>query len=375
MPDEDARAYWGRILRLNAVPAIQLSETQFTTSIRNRISTNGCDRPDLAFVISSVTGIPLPTVISAHTLVPFSGAILPIVNGNWCDQSYTSRELRRTATHRRTSNVSLCPECVAEDLDFWGFSYWRRSHQPAGIVSCSKHCSALFRAREIFSWQTLPHEALPHATPESDEVVACMANHPALRRYTDACTEFLDKPRPLSTLQVFSAMTQRAKKIGLMQDTERANTCLSDFAADALADAAPTCLKCLGTEAADATFHALDATLSRLLGVCKTQTYALAFALLYDSIDEAFNDVSRPLPTLQDLLPAIEVEASRRPRNELPRSPAADLACREVLREAAEMVLNGYPVHEAARIHNTSSPKLEKTLMNCLAAANQHALA
>lgn len=211
MPDEDARAYWGRVLRVNAVPPTPCAEAKFTSAIRNRLASDDSVKPEMAEVFSSVACVSVPTLVHAHTLIPFSGAVLPIVNGDWCDNSHTSTELRRVATRPNVGNRALCPACIAEDLDFWGFSYWRRSHQLPGLVWCAKHGCALFRSQESATWQAMPHEALPSALAESDVVVENALSHPVLRRYAEVCSELLNLQRPHSTLQAVRAMTRRAR--------------------------------------------------------------------------------------------------------------------------------------------------------------------
>ena len=303
LPDEDARGYWGRVMRLNGVPGAPHTEATFTSATRNRLVTDHGIKPGMAEVLSAVAGIPMTTLVHAHTLVPFSGAILAVVNGDWCGNSHTSKELRRVATHPNARRRSLCRECVSEDLDFWGFSYWRRSQQLPGIVWCTKHGCALLRAQANDTWQTMPHEALPNAQSVSDAVVEHALAHPVLLRYAEVCNELLNFKQPLSTFQVVRALTRRARSLGLTHKTAIAGGKLSEYAASCISG--PWQREFWSTAPSapiNSCFHALDATLSRLLGTCEADAYALAIALLYNSVDDALNDLSTPLPPLGELL-------------------------------------------------------------------------
>ncbi|MDE2401973.1 MAG: hypothetical protein KGL90_09945 [Burkholderiales bacterium] len=104
----------------------------------------------------------------------------------------------------------------------------------------------------------------------------------------------------------------------------------------------------------------------RVRGVCATTAYALAAALLYESIDEAFNALSSPLPPCGAFHAAIEEEASKPVKNESPRS-TSDQDRRETrLRAAVEMILNGAPLHLAAHAHGWAAHPLERMLRNCV---------
>lgn len=102
------------------------------------------------------------------------------------------------------------------------------------------------------------------------------------------------------------------------------------------------------------------------VGTCEADTYALAIALLYDSVDDALNELSTPLPPLSEFLPFANEEADRRLPNEQPRDGQTSLLRRARLRQSIEMVLNGYPLHESARMHGWSVPTLERMMHSCL---------
>lgn len=367
LPDEDARGYWGRVMRLNGVPGAPHTEATFTSATRNRLLTDHGIKPGMAEVLSAVAGIPMTNLVHAHTLVPFSGAILAVVNGDWCGNSHTSKELLRVATHPNARRRSLCRECVSEDLDFWGFSYWRRSQQLPGIVWCTKHGCALLRAQASDTWQTMPHEASPNAQSVSDAVVEHALAHPVLLRYAEVCNELLNFKQPLSTFQVVRALTRRARSLGLTHKTAIAGGKLSEYAASCISG--PWQREFWSTAPSapiNSCFHALDATLSRLLGTCEADAYALAIALLYNSVDDALNELSTPLPPLSEFLPFANVEAEKRLPNEHSRDGQANLLRQTRLQQSIELVLNGCPLNQSARMHGWSVPTLERMMRSCL---------
>ncbi len=369
MPDEDARGYWGRVLRLNSVSERPTSEAAFLNSVRARLAAQGGSQPEQIAALSCLANAPMPAIVSAHTTTPFVGAVLPLVGAGWCDDTHVAKELRRAATKSQTSCRSICPACAAEDIDFWGFSYWRRSHQVPYIMSCSKHDMPLFRAREISSWQTMPLEDLPHARPDPDTLVTQAIEAPVLRRYADVCAEQLNRSRPISTLQAVRALTIRARAIGLSPWDAKSGRKLSDLATDCIS--APWQVEFARRwqgRGKGPGLQALDATLLRLRGACDAPAYALAIALLWDSVDDAINALIQPLPPLSVLLPFIDREAQKPVPNERPRDVHADLQRQERLRRSVALVLDGRPLQDAADAEGWAAQTLERMLTSCITA-------
>lgn len=198
-------------------------------------------------------------------------------------------------------------------------------------------------------------------------MVAHALGNAVIRRYSEICTELLHQPKPFSTLQVMRAITVRAMACGLTTAPNMPGGRLSDLAAESIAG--PWQSKFwngLASERSGGHHDLLDATMLRVRGVCATTAYALAAALLYESIDEAFNALSSPLPPCGAFHAAIEEEASKPVKNESPRS-TSDQDRRETrLRAAVEMILNGAPLHLAAHAHGWAAHPLERMLRNCV---------
>lgn len=373
MPDEDARGYWGRVLRLNAVPAGSSFETSFTKRVRRQMPGQGNTENDVAAAISSVAGVSAAALIQAHTLVPYYGAVVGTVDSDWCDDSYVSWELRNRGTSTGAHVRALCPMCADEDLRFWGFSYWRRSHQIDELVWCQKHECPLFRVKGVGTWQTLPHELQEKARPVSDAVLADAKDNPVLRRYAETCAELLHRPRPFASFQVLRSLLPRAFACGLSVEERAAGPRLSDLAADRIAGPWQQLFwEELSCKAPGAYLPSLDDDLVRLRSGSWRHSYALTCALLYESVDQAFNDLQRKLPTYRSLVPLLNAEAMR-----VGRHPAA---CRKEsienrpkrLRSAVKLVLSGSPLNSAARSFGWGGDAVGRMLVRCLTAGHPH---
>ncbi|WHY86527.1 TnsD family transposase [Neobacillus novalis] len=86
-------------------------------------------------------------LINNHTMYPYYGAFLLPKQAKQVKQSMM--ENKGSTIHTRigvaASNVKLktnlwvCRDCIKEDMDTLGETYWRRVHQAPGVFMCSKH--------------------------------------------------------------------------------------------------------------------------------------------------------------------------------------------------------------------------------------------
>lgn len=96
-----------------------------------------------------------------------------------------------TATGRR--RAWFCPQCVAEDLDFWHLSYWRLSHHIPGTRWCLKHQTALKPVHDRNAFDRPPHH-WRLANKGGNENATRVQDFPAIVRYVEAFNLLADQP-------------------------------------------------------------------------------------------------------------------------------------------------------------------------------------
>lgn len=76
----------------------------------------------------------------------------------------------------------LCPKCISEDLETYGFSYWRRFHHICGVDMCLQHESPLRTSRVMNDFTLQPANHLSTSVALEPALIRA-AEHGVIRRY------------------------------------------------------------------------------------------------------------------------------------------------------------------------------------------------
>ena len=85
--------------------------------------------------------------IQEHTYLPYYTALLPEQQREWFQKLAmdvrTKEEMiclgRLMHQNRTAARLRFCPECMLDDIQQYGFSYWRRLFQLPGVFICERH--------------------------------------------------------------------------------------------------------------------------------------------------------------------------------------------------------------------------------------------
>lgn len=93
-----------------------------------------------------------------HTMYPFYTKLLPENIKNKIKNDMITKDNINIISNlgsgniiRQSNYLKYCPKCFKEDVDNLGESYWRREHQVAGILFCSKHKIQLEESKVLCS--------------------------------------------------------------------------------------------------------------------------------------------------------------------------------------------------------------------------------
>lgn len=288
IPSELAAGLLGRIGILNGWTTAKYALAMLREHLAGR---HGIDQNTPAvYVLASAVGMDPQLFVRMHSLVPAIRAIAPgsvqLPHGDPSNLNV----LVKSGMKVDHLNGRLCAKCVEEDNEFWGISYWRLEHQLFGIVGCSKHQIPLQFARVKNPFEYLPE----HLLGKSEQNVAdeSMLADPIVARYCDIMHAFLNEDRPLPLRQVAHLLGKKANAVGLRASSNGKRPLLSDIAVNELPD---LWLRRYFPRISGKEKGQFVSTLDGLMASNHTafaiQNYALAAALLWDSVDEALNEM------------------------------------------------------------------------------------
>lgn len=302
-PDEWLQGYIGRITRMNNMTRKCLSR-----ELHANASSSG--RPwtqrNWVFPLAETLGKSVADMMTAHTLEPFLRALYtPLPRGNMPFTDYDFRAIAYAVAAATNGQPSMCASCVQEDIDFWGFSYWRRSHQTPGVRWCMKHQCELIQSTNCIESNMFPEECI-----DGGPTLPAHQSSPSVRRYADICASLLEMGDRVPVLQARFRMRRRALSLGLRNSTLGNR----DMVSDRVVDSFPfpwlvTIFPGIEMKVSGRYFAPLDSVCIGGHKPCSGAGYAVVLSSLYESADEALTDMSRGLTEAE----AAEVASLRSP--------------------------------------------------------------
>lgn len=186
--DELAKGHLGRWRMINCIP----SSSTCMKVMRDKFEQSGFGSRSTPFlhVLATFSGLENRYYEQHHSMMPFmSFAVkdnLRTADGGWTPQ------VARWGLLTPRKLAFMCPACIDEDKKYWGYSYWRRSHQLPSSFWCDKH------PNERLHWASLdaPFDRLTEDwIVQSKTVVQSLQEnireHPAFQKFQEACQQML----------------------------------------------------------------------------------------------------------------------------------------------------------------------------------------
>lgn len=230
MPDEFFEGYLGRISLVNGLTV----RTDINRILAKWIKQQHPDKTlkviPAAYCLSKLLNIDVEKFIRQHTLAPITSALKSKLNLNKtdkCEQQnlhgmliITSKKIKKSAC--------FCASCVDEDLDYHGFSFWRRSHQLSGIDWCIKHNTPLLEAKEDMPYTTQPAFYLFNKRFAEVNIEKYLF-HPIIQRYSQLIQEVIDLNEPLDYKVVYQVLLSQSKEFNIRTRVTGDRKTLSDL--------------------------------------------------------------------------------------------------------------------------------------------------
>lgn len=210
LPNEILQGWRGRVAALNSLKTDAEIESALLEVAAKKHQILG-DDPDFVDCAAAALGAPRQDVIRRNTLTPFFDALSNLKQNKPGQPGYHQRTYQKRASLRLDGKHALfCPLCAAEDVVFWGFSYWRRSHQLPGAFCCSTHGEALVIAGDRKCFNHCPDNFLNAqiqtcAQPDDDPAKVI------LLRYARIAEDILDNASTIESAAASSLLGELAK--------------------------------------------------------------------------------------------------------------------------------------------------------------------
>jgi len=182
-----------------------------------------------------------------------------------------------------SESARFCLDCVNEDLDFHGASYWRRTHQLPGIDACAKHGSVLLELSSS-AMRVVSPSVMGGATPalHSSELALYLSN-PFIQRFMALSDMALQASVPLAPAVMAKVLSQQKR----MYDKTRRSIPLSE----SVRELAPSFwiakhFPALFARESGSRAASIDDVLRSRHVAHATKSYLLAMAVLWENPDE-----------------------------------------------------------------------------------------
>lgn len=285
-PDEIAKGYLGRFRKGNGYATMPKA----IDALRDRYGGNaGNGLNPLPYALANATGLASEEFCRHHTMLPFYRAVtnfMPEVDNGAPGAVQTMAHGMSTPE----SSARWCRSCVQEDLDFWGYAYYRRSHQLPGVMCCTKHREILVGVptREAFDVQP----GMLAAIEVHQEIKPFILDHPVVSRYIAIVESWLTAARPVPLPNMLMVLLEQAKATGVRRSRTGNKKLLSDLALETcpmpwLESLVPN----MRRKERNVFLSPLDHVFNTQTSTLKTAYYALALALLFETAEAALNMV------------------------------------------------------------------------------------
>ena len=295
MPQEFAIAHAARMAFFNCGHTAKKQRQELVAKFAEARGVGAGSLP-LMEQLATIAGMSLTAYARQHSLLP----VLRVAErGNSPDLhggAENPRLVRLVGARLHTDRIHLCCQCVRNDLSHWSFSWFRRTHNLAGIEVCAVH-------GEPLHWVTAPDplSCLPQHWVDSGDIESVKfdptseAERQFQLRLHATYEIFLERDRPFDLTTIRSALIERARVLGLRNSTVGSKPPLSDYV---LERAPRAWLQRYWPELCErekgVSFPALDRLNTSAITPGTGFAYAVVFATLFDTAEDAAHSLSRP---------------------------------------------------------------------------------
>lgn len=303
LPEEIDRGFLGRVMRLNGIE--KKTEAIKTLSAWTVRVGQPYKQTSLVLLLSTVANMDTPAFVRRHTTLPLRRGITSykaeVPHGDLSDGTM----YWPSATHPTRRGAYCCEQCAKEDLEFHGYSYWRRDHQTPGLYWCPKHGTPLHFIEDDDAFLLPPSQHLDYAVRIQADWALQAKENPWNQRFLDICFYLMERPKPFTVKDASAVLSAKARETGFKVNRGVANSPLmSDHIIDCFGRPwLSTVLQAIANKPKGELSTKLDGVLFLHRSASSVSAYVLAAAVLFDSAEEAINALEETPVSKPDRLP------------------------------------------------------------------------
>lgn len=221
-PDELLHGYIGRLGQLNGHKNIE----SVYENIRRIYSKNLIEYSNFSIIdlVSSVTNLSSEYLLINHTLFR---KMCDIGTKDKHRNIPSSKLITLYSSFMKKEEVCFCKSCVKEDIDYIGFSYWRRSHQMHCLEYCLKHEKKLCSTSKKFLF-IMPHQVVKLNEYKFNKVYSD-ASDLLIRNYINICEQLMYQDLKLDFEKLLLHLKDKAALLNLRTSPNGKRNLLSDL--------------------------------------------------------------------------------------------------------------------------------------------------